>query len=155
MDHRGCVVEFNPAAERTFGYRSEDAIGREMAELIVPPDLRESHRRGLARYLSGGSPRVLDQRFEIEAVRADGTRFPVELAITRIDVPGPPLFTGYLRDITERRRAETELRESRARASSRRWVSCGWSGIDSSSLTSRRVVPRVTSSLRSNCSSRR
>ena len=115
LDHRGCVVEFNPAAERTFGYRSEDAIGREMAELIVPPDLRESHRRGLARYLAGGAPRVVDQRFEIEAVRADGTRFPVELAITRIDVPGPPLFTGYLRDITERRRAETELRESRAR----------------------------------------
>jgi PAS domain S-box-containing protein len=109
------VVEFNPAAERTFGYRSEDAIGREMAELIVPPDLRESHRRGLARVLAGGEPRVLDKRFEIEAVRADGTRFPVELAIARIDVPGPPVFTGYLRDITERRRAETELRESRAR----------------------------------------
>jgi signal transduction histidine kinase len=86
-----------------------------MAELIVPPDLRASHRRGLARYLAGGTPRVLDQRFEIEALRADGTRFPVELAITRIHVPGPPVFTGYLRDITERRRAETDLRESRAR----------------------------------------
>jgi PAS domain S-box-containing protein len=115
MDHRGRVVEFNPAAERTFGYRSEAAVGREMAELIVPPDLRESHRRGLARLLAGGTPRVLDRRFEIEAMRSDGTRFPVELAITRIDVPGAPVFTGYLRDITERRWAEAELRASRAR----------------------------------------
>ena len=88
MDHRGRVVEFNPAAERTFGYAREAAVGREMAELIVPPDLREQHRAGLARYLAGGAPRVLDRRFEIEAMRADGTRFPVELAITRIDVPG-------------------------------------------------------------------
>ena len=115
MDHRGRVVEFNPAAERTFGYSSEAAVGREMAELIVPPDLRERHRRGLARLLAGGAPRVLDRRFEIDAMRRDGTRFPVELTITRIDVPGAPVFTGYLRDITERRWAEAELRASRAR----------------------------------------
>jgi PAS domain S-box-containing protein len=115
MDHRGRVVEFNPAAERTFGYTSEAVVGREMAELIVPPDLRERHRSGLARHLAGGPPHVLDRRIEIDAMRADGTRFPVELTITRIDVPGPPVFTGYLRDITERRRAERALKESRAR----------------------------------------
>ena len=115
MDHRGRVVEFNPAAERTFGYTGAEAVGHEMAELIVPPDLRERHRSGLARYLAGGTPRVLDRRIEIEAMRSDGTRFPAELAITRIDVPGAPLFTGYLRDITERRWAEAELRASRAR----------------------------------------
>jgi PAS domain S-box-containing protein len=115
MDHRGRVIEFNPAAERTFGYSSEAAVGREMAELIVPPELRESHRRGLARLLAGGAPRLLDRRFEIEAMRSDGTLFPVELAITRIDVPGAPVFTGYLRDITERRWAEAELRASRVR----------------------------------------
>src|SRR5215216_2026037 len=115
MDHRGHVIEFNPAAERTFGYSSEAAVGREMAELIVPPDLRERHRRGLARVLAGGAPRVLDRRIEIDAMRSDGSRFPVELAITRIDVRGPPVFTGYLRDITERRWAEKELRASRAR----------------------------------------
>ena len=66
MDHRGRVLEFNPAAERTFGYTSAEAVGREMAELIVPPDLRERHRRGLARHLAGGPPRVLDQRIEID-----------------------------------------------------------------------------------------
>jgi PAS domain S-box-containing protein len=115
MDHRGRVLEFNPAAERTFGYRSDEAVGNDMAELIVPPELRERHRRGLARFLSGAEPRVLDRRIEIEAIRADGARFPVELAITRIEVPGPPTFTGHLRDISARKLAEAELKASRAR----------------------------------------
>ena len=115
MDHEGGVIDFNPAAERTFGYRAEDVVGHEMAELIVPPELRDMHRRGLARYLSGAPPVVLDRRIEITGMRSDGTTFPVELAITRIDVPGPPTFTGYLRDITDRRQFETELRASRAR----------------------------------------
>ena len=115
MDHHGRVLEFNPAAQRTFGYAAEEAVGREMATLIVPPELRDAHRDGLTRYLSGGDARVLDRRVEIEAVRADGTKFPVELTITRIDVPGPPTFTGHLRDITERRRSELELKASRAR----------------------------------------
>lgn len=76
MDHEGRVVEFNPAAERTFGYRTEDTVGREMAELIVPPHLRDQHRQGLARYLEGGAARMLDQRLEVEAMRIDGSRIP-------------------------------------------------------------------------------
>ena len=115
MDHEGRVVDFNPAAERCFGYRAREAVGREMAELIVPPELRERHRRGLARYLAGAEPVLLDRRLEITGMRADGTTFPVELTITRIDVVGPPTFTGYLRDITERMAAEAELKASRTR----------------------------------------
>ena len=86
-----------------------------MATLIVPEDLRDQHRRGLQRYLESGEPILLDRRIEIEAIRRDGTRFPVELTITRIDVPGEAVFTGHLRDITDRREAERELRESRTR----------------------------------------
>ena len=71
--------------------------------------------RGIVRYLATGERRMLDRRIETSAVRADGTEFPIEVAITRIDVSGPPLFTGHLRDITERREAEDEVRASRAR----------------------------------------
>src|SRR5215471_309606 len=110
IDHEGKVVEFNPAAERTFGYRRADVLGRQMAELIVPPPLREQYRRGLAHYLATGEGPVLNQRLEMPALRSDGTEFPVELAITRISAEGPPLFTAYLRDITERKRAEQASR---------------------------------------------
>jgi PAS domain S-box-containing protein len=115
MDHNGDVLEFNPAAERTFGYASEEAVGKEMATLIVPEELRDRHRRGLRRYLESSEPVLLDRRIEIEALRRDGSRFPVELTITRIEVPGAAVFTGHLRDITDRLEAERELRESRAR----------------------------------------
>lgn len=115
MNHRGEVLEFNRAAEQIFGYAASEVVGREMAALIVPPSLREQHRRGLGRYLTTELSTVLDTRLEITALRADGSEFPVELTITRIAVPGPAIFTGHVRDITERRRAEVELRRSRAR----------------------------------------
>jgi len=115
MDHEGRIVDFNPAAERTFGFRAGDAVGGNMAELIIPHELRERHRRGLARYLASEEPVLLDRRVETRGMRADGTTFPVELTITRIHVPGPPTFVGYLRDLTDRKAAEAELRASRAR----------------------------------------
>jgi PAS domain S-box-containing protein len=115
MDHLGRIIDFNPAAEQTFGYRAEAIVGCDMAELIIPPELRQRHGRGLARYLATGEAKVLDRRLELTGMRADGTRFPVELTITRIDLPGPPTFTGYLRDITDRVAAEAELRASRGR----------------------------------------
>ncbi|MBW3633725.1 MAG: PAS domain S-box protein, partial [Chloroflexi bacterium] len=102
IDHNGCIVEFNPAAERIFGYAREEAMGRELAEIIVPPPLRDRHRQGLARAIAGGDGPVLDRRVEMTAMRADGTEFPVELAVTRVPADGPPLFTGYVRDITDR-----------------------------------------------------
>ena len=108
MDHEGRVVEFNPAAERVFGFRREALIGEELAEFIIPPSLRERHRNGMAHYLATGEGPVLGRRLELPALRADGTEFPVELAIARISHDGPPLFTAYLRDITERKRAERQ-----------------------------------------------
>ena len=114
IDHEGCITEFNPAAERTFGYRRDEVLGQQLADVIIPPALRERHRQGFARYLATGEARVLGRRIEMTAVRADGSEFPTELAITRIPLDGPPSFTGYLRDITERKRAEEELRRSEA-----------------------------------------
>lgn len=108
IDHQGMIVEFNPAAERTFGYARSEVLGREMAGLIVPPSMRNAHRTGLSRYLATGEGPVLGRRIEIVGMRADGTEFPVELAVTPIAAGGQPSFTAYLRDITERKRHEAE-----------------------------------------------
>ena len=110
MDHQGRIVECNPAAEKCFGFRRGQAIGKSMAELIVPPELRERHCEGLRRFVATGESRVLGRRLEMPALRADGSRFQVELAIVRVPGSEPPLFTGTLRDITARKRGEQLLR---------------------------------------------
>ena len=113
IDHEGCITEFNPAAERTFGHRRDHVVGERLADVIIPPSLRSEHHRGFTRYLATGEARVLGRRIEMTAVRADGTEFPVELAIARIPTDGPPSFTGYLRDLTEQRQSEESLGKAR------------------------------------------
>jgi PAS domain S-box-containing protein len=115
MDASGRVIGWNQAAVAIFGYHPSEAIGRDMADLIVPERLRAQHRKGLARFLEGGRPMILDRRLELAGMRRDRTEFPVELTITRIAIPGTPTFTGYIRDITDRVQAEESLRASRAR----------------------------------------
>jgi len=116
IDPHGIVLEFNPAAERMFGYMRDDVIGADMAELIIPPAQREAHRRGLSRLLGGGGGRLFEQRVELEAQRADGSQFPVELAITRMAGSGPTaLYTGFVRDLTDHKLAERERHERIAR----------------------------------------
>lgn len=114
-DGTGRVLEFNPAACATFGYTAAEAIGRELAELIVPPGLREAHRAGFARYLATERSTILDNRLETVGMRRDGSEFPVELTITRVAVSGVPVFAAYLRDLTDVRRAQEELKASRRR----------------------------------------
>src|SRR3954452_24707369 len=114
MDSSGRVIGWNQAAAATFGYHANEVLGRDMAGLIVPPRLRQQHRQGIARILEGGRPAILDRRMELTGMRRDGTEFPVELAITRIALPGPPTFTGYIRDITDRATAQQALLASRA-----------------------------------------
>ncbi len=110
IDAQSRIVEFNPAAERTFGYRRDEALGQDMCELIIPPRYRDQHRQGIAHYLATGKGPVLGRRLELPALRADGSEFPVELAIVPIRTGDQAFFTGYLRDITERKRAEEALR---------------------------------------------
>ncbi|HEY1582814.1 MAG TPA: ATP-binding protein [Chthoniobacterales bacterium] len=117
MDAEGFVREWNPAAERTFGHSRAEAVGRELAALIIPPDLRERHRNGLAHYLRTGEGPVLGRRVEVSAMRADGQQILVELAITAFRHAGVPVFTAYLRDITERVRDERRRQAQYAVAS--------------------------------------
>src|SRR5438876_4305468 len=116
MDHEGLVTEFNAAAERTFGYSRDEVIGKPLAELIIPPALRESHRNGLRRYLATGDGPALGKRITMSAMRADGSELPVELAICRVPSSEPPAFIGFLRDLTEFRRAEEALRFAEERS---------------------------------------
>ena len=113
IDESGCVIEFNRAAERTFGYAKAETLGRPIGELIVPEAMRQRHAEGFARYLRTGVARVLGRRVQMEAMRADGSQLPVELTITEVQVPGRRLFTANLRDLTEARQAEAELARSR------------------------------------------
>jgi PAS domain S-box-containing protein len=111
IDSDGRIVEINAAVEDIFGHPADTLIGRELASMLVPPSLRDAHRRGLAQ----PTGQLIGNRVEITALHADGRELPVELTITRIDVPGPPMYTGYVRDITDRRERERELKDSRAR----------------------------------------
>jgi PAS domain S-box-containing protein len=109
-DAAGRVVEFNPAAERTFGYSRDEALGRTLAELIVPPSLRTRHELAFARYVETGEETLFGQRLELMGLRADGSEFPVELAFSRVQSE-PLLICGALRDLSEQKRAERNLRE--------------------------------------------
>jgi len=107
MDHEGRIVKFNPAAEQIFGYRRGEVLGQLLADTIIPAALREQHRNGLAHYLASGKAKLLGQRIEIAGSRVDGTQIPLELSINRMPGDGPPVFAGFLRDITERKREDT------------------------------------------------
>ncbi len=110
MDADGKVIEFNAAAERTFGYTKAEVIGRTLSELIIPPVLREAHDAGLARYFATGDGPLIGKLVEIMAMRKDGAEIPVELAITAIRSGAVPIFTGVLRDITSRKKVEAEFK---------------------------------------------
>lgn len=107
----GTIEDTNAAAERMFRRSRAEMIDVDMAEMVIPAGLREAHRRGLARYLETGESRILGRRLEMTAIRADGGEFPVELTVARLDDPIAPRFIGYVRDVTEHRRAEQALRE--------------------------------------------
>ncbi|MBA1331865.1 hypothetical protein QQ73_12270, partial [Candidatus Endoriftia persephone str. Guaymas] len=109
VDAQGRVLEFNPAAERTFGYRREQMVSRDMAELLIPEESRDAHWAGIQRQLDGKTATILGERIEVTALHAAGHTFPVELTVTRENVGGEPVFTAFLRDITAARAMEEQL----------------------------------------------
>ncbi|ATG35994.1 two-component system hybrid kinase [Phaeobacter piscinae] len=113
----GRIQEVNGAAETIFGYSRGEAIGADMAGLIVPDHLRDAHEQGMQAYCAGGPPKVIGQgRVQLEAKRKSGEIFPVELSITASQSAEETVFVSYLRDISERIAAEEELTRTRDEA---------------------------------------
>jgi PAS domain S-box-containing protein len=116
MDIDGIVRDFNPAAEETFGYSAEEAIGQELAKLIIPPALRPAHRAGLERYRAGGAAQLVGRRRELTALHRDGSEFAVELAITRIPDMEPATFAGFIRRLDDLEAAKLARLKAEQRA---------------------------------------
>jgi two-component system cell cycle sensor histidine kinase/response regulator CckA len=114
MDETGLITSWSTAAETVFGWSGAEAIGRRLADTIIPQQHREGHARGLARFLETGEGPILRQRIEITALRRDGREFPVELTVTPIRLGDHWLFGAFVRDLTEEKRAEQALRRSEA-----------------------------------------
>jgi len=112
MDEEGRIIDWNAQAEPIFGHAAEDAIGRDLADLIVPSALRHAHRQGIARYMRTGNATILGKRVEVLGLRADGVEFPMELTITKLLQNGRHYFTAFIRDISVRKHAEAELQRS-------------------------------------------
>jgi PAS domain S-box-containing protein len=118
MNASGVIAGMNVAAEQMFGYAREEAIGRDLAELLVPEEYRAPYRHGLQRLRDNPrafeSSRIIGHRVEMTALRRGGERFPVELSVSRVDQPSGTLFTAWIRDLTAQRTAEAALRFSEA-----------------------------------------
>lgn len=109
IDAAGRLVEFNPAAERIFGYKKEGVIGQPLSELIIPARYRAAHQAGHQQYVNSGVKHIFNQRTEMVAMREDGSEFPVELTLTALKDGDSSLVTGFLRDISEQKRARQEI----------------------------------------------
>lgn len=110
MNAQGIIIDWNTRAEKMFGWTKSDAIGKELADTIIPQDLRNAHRRGLQHFLTTGKGSVINQFIEINALHHDGTQFPVELSISVLKSSDSTTFCGFITDITERKRAEEEVK---------------------------------------------
>ena len=112
-DAEGRIVEFNPAAEAMFQRQRDAVLGLTVAEVMVPPEFRAAHTEGMRRVVQGGAPRVMGKRLEMQALRADGERFPIEMALWRIEVKGQTHYTASIIDVSERVRAQALIERQR------------------------------------------
>ncbi|MBI1311325.1 response regulator [bacterium] len=118
MDADGLIADWNPQAEKTFGWSRSEVLGQNLAGKIIPERYREQHTTGLKRYLETGEQNVLQRRLELTAIHRNGTEFPVELTISPISDDASTLFAAFIHDISKRKKAERELRESKESAES-------------------------------------
>jgi len=112
MDSYGIIIDWNRPAEKMFGWSKDEAIGQRLEQLIIPPQLRDGHRQGLERFLRTGFGPLLNKLIEQFAIRRDGTEFPVELSFSPLKVGNAYIFSGFIHDITERKRLEHRFRQA-------------------------------------------
>jgi PAS domain S-box-containing protein len=110
MDNEGRITEWNPKAEALFGWRRSEAVGRTVAETVIPQEMRDAHQAGFKKFLATGEGPILGKRIELTALRRNGQTFPVELTVSPIREGDTCRFTAFVQDITERRRAEEKFR---------------------------------------------
>jgi PAS domain S-box-containing protein len=110
MDDQGRVTEWNRKAEAIFGWRRSEAVGRTVAEIVIPPGQRDAHRAGLEKFLTTGEGPILGRRVELSALHRDGRTFPAELTVSSIRDGDTYRFTAFVQDITERKKAEEKFR---------------------------------------------
>jgi diguanylate cyclase (GGDEF)-like protein/PAS domain S-box-containing protein len=113
MDATGRITDWNTQAEKTFGWSREQAVGMQLTETIVPPKYREAHKRGLRAFLETGEGAIINKRIEIPAMHRDGHEIPVELTISAVRLGGAWIFSSFIRDLTERKRADEALAQLR------------------------------------------
>ena len=114
-DANGTIISFNRAAEKTFGRKSEDVLGKNLADIIIPPQWRERHDQDVERLLATGENFPLNRRIELKAMRVDGTAFPIELAVVPLSVGGERMYTAFIRDISEVKRSQAILKDNAIR----------------------------------------
>ena len=112
-DAAGHIVEFNPAAEAMFGLPRTAALGRQVAEVMIPTRHRGGHHAGMARMARGDEPRVMGQRMQMHALRADGTEFPIEMVLWQTDAAGGRYYTASIADMSERVRSAEVIAQQR------------------------------------------
>ncbi|MGY8961863.1 MAG: PAS domain S-box protein, partial [Alphaproteobacteria bacterium] len=112
IDQEARVIEWNESAHHTFGYARNEAVGRMLVDLIVPPAMKDAHNAGFKRYIQTNEAKLIGQRIEITAMRANGDEFPIEMAISAQDRKDGKIITAYLRDLSEAKNAEERLQQA-------------------------------------------
>lgn len=110
MNQEGLVIYWNPQAEKIFGWSKAEALGQRLSQLVIPEQYRQAHEQGLRHFLKSGNGPILNNRIEIEAIRKDGSRFPVELAVTPLKLNENYTFSAFVRDISEQKREQEKIR---------------------------------------------
>ena len=110
INEKGAIEEWNPQAEAIFGWPKSEVIGRSLADIIIPPQYRQAHQRGIDQFLSTGKGNILDKRVELMALNRKGIEFPIELTVSPLRLGDSWIFSAFIRDITERKRVEEERR---------------------------------------------